>query len=117
LAALYAILRQNSAAKVKVKPVIPVEEPLPDPPVSIVENDPVLKIRSAFEQGDYQRFYRELNEVINAWLKKKYGADGEGNWQQTLISKGVSKEIVIQIESLKYDAAMAMYTPFVMDKK
>ena len=114
---LYAILRQNSTGKVKAKPVIRVEAPEPDPVVPIVDNDPVLKIRSAFEQGDYQLFYRELNKVINEWLKKKYGADGEGKWQQTLISEGVSKEIVMQIESLKYDAAMAMYTPFVMDKK
>jgi len=114
---LYAILRQNSVGKVKAKPVVKVVEPLPDPAISIVENDPVLKIRSAFEQGDYQRFYRELNKVINEWLKKKYGADGEGNWQQALIAAGVSNEIVMQIESLKYDAGMAMYTPFVMDKK
>ena len=114
---LYAILRQNSAGKVKPKPVVKVVEPLPDPAISIVDNDPVLKIRSAFEQGDYQRFYRELNKVINEWLKKKYGADGEGNWQQALIAAGVSNEIVMQIESLKYDAGMAMYTPFVMDKK
>ncbi len=115
---LYLILKQNE----KAESVASEKVALPDlpgdavPPV-IAEDDPVLKIRSAFEQGDYHQFYRLLDKVIDDWMKKKFNADVTGNWQENLRQNGVDESMIEQINLLKNDAAMAIYTPFIMDRK
>jgi hypothetical protein len=50
-------------------------------------------------------------------MRKKYSVDFSGNWEKDLAAKGVKEEMIESIRSLKEDAALAMYTPFVMESK
>jgi hypothetical protein len=85
--------------------------------VTLEEDDPAEMIKKAFEEGDYHQFYRQLDIVIDTWMKKKFNADASGNWQETLRQNGVEEAVIFQLEILKKDAVMAMYTPFIMDRK
>jgi hypothetical protein len=82
-----------------------------------IERDPLEHIREAFENGDSRQFYRQLGFVINDCLRKKYKVEDPGNWESVLIRTGVDPETISTIRVLKEDAAMAMYTPFVMESK
>jgi hypothetical protein len=116
---LYLILLQYGVKKPKLsyKPVTDKEELKTPFSESEAVEDPVLIIKNAFEQNDYQQFYSQLNRVLDEWMMKKYRADASGNWQQALLQNGVDAKLIDQIESLKKDAELAMYTPFVMDSK
>ena len=116
---LYLILRgnDNAAGPAVEKNTGPADLTAPAEIQAPGEKDPVEKIRYAFEQGDYHQFYRQLNKVIDDWMIKKFNADVSGNWQETLQLNGVENAVINQIEVLKKDAAMAMYTPFIMDSK
>ena len=115
---LYLILHYNDKADLTAKESdkdikVLTETAIPE----VVEEDPVFKIKSAFEQGDYHQFYRLLDKVIDDWMKKKFNADISGNWHETLRQHGVEEDVIEQIDLLKKDAAMAIYTPFIMDRK
>ena len=117
---LYLLLVQSRAQT----PVIPAingpaenEKNAEEGSFPIAENDPVKKIREAFDKSDYRQFYKFLDLVIDEWLMKKYRAEGTSNWQLTLSKNGVDPSVIRQVENLKNDAALAMYTPFVMESK
>ncbi len=116
---LYLILRGNDKPVVKnTEMVAAAEEKAPEEiPAEMEKEDSAEQIKKAFEEGDYHRFYRQLDMVIDEWMKKKYKADPTGNWQETLQKNGVEESIIRQLEGLKNDAAIAMYTPFIMDRK
>jgi hypothetical protein len=115
---LYLILKQNDkAGSVASEKVTGIDQPGDAVPPVIAEDDPVLKIRFAFEQGDYHQFYRLLDKVIDDWMKKKFNVDITGHWQDNLRQNGVAETVIEQINMLKNDAAMAIYTPFIMDRK
>jgi len=116
---LFLILRGNQSPDVKIIEKVPdtIEKSEGTEAESLVEDDLAEKIKSAFEHGDYHQFYRQLEIVIDKWLKKKFNADGSGNWQETLRQNEVEDAIIKQLEALKRDAAMANYTPFIMDRK
>ena len=116
---LFLILRGNDKPDIKITEKVPdtIEKINAAEVETLVEEDPAEKIKNAFEQGDYHQFYRQLNIVIDNWMKKKYNADTTGNWQETLRQNGVDEDIINQLEGLKRDAAMANYTPFIMDRK
>jgi hypothetical protein len=116
---LFLILRGNDKPDIKITEKVPdtIEKINAAELETMVEDDPAEKIKNAFEQGDYHQFYRQLNIVIDNWMKKKYNADSTGNWQETLRQNGVDEDIINQLEGLKRDAAMANYTPFIMDRK
>lgn len=82
-----------------------------------IDRDPLEHIREAFENGDSREFYRHLGFVINDCLRKKYKVEDPGNWESVLKRTGVDPETISTIRVLKEDAAMAMYTPFVMESK
>ncbi len=117
---LYLILRQNHNVN-----VVPDKSPLRQVATAAdqqlqpetKEEDLLRQIKMAFEQGDYHLFYKQVNNVINEWMQKKYGANASGNWENTLQMAGVDSELIRQIAALKKDAAMAIYTPFIMDRK
>ncbi|HSF45542.1 MAG TPA: BatD family protein [Chitinophagaceae bacterium] len=79
--------------------------------------DPMDGIRAAFENGDSRQFYRALAVIMDDCMRKKYNVDFNGNWEKELAAKGVSDDMIESIRSLKEDAALAMYTPFVMESK
>lgn len=81
------------------------------------ESDPLEHIREAFEKGDSRQFYHQLGFVINDCLRKKYKVEDPGNWESALVKTGVDPETISIIRGLKQDAAMARYTPFVMESK
>lgn len=117
---LFLILRQNNA--LNINPVDQLAGPQQDNITPVVgqeinEGDTLGLIKMAFDQGDYHQFYRQLTIVIDQWMYKKYGADPSTNWQNSLQSAGVDNESINQIASLKNSAAIAMYTPFIMDRK
>ena len=116
---LYLILRgnDNAAGPASEKNTSQADLTVTAETQAVVEDDPMEKIRSAFEEGDYHQFYRQLNMVIDDWMIKKFNADVSGDWQETLQLNGVENAVINQIAVLKKDAAMAMYTPFIMDSK
>jgi hypothetical protein len=116
---LFLILRGNDNPDVKILEKVPdtIEKINTTEAETLVESDPAEKIRNAFEQGDYHQFYRQLEIVIDKWLKKQFNADASGNWQETLRQNGVEAATIDRLEALKRDAAMANYTPFIMDRK
>ena len=116
---LYLILRGNDKPRIKpAEKISAVAEQMETAETATVEeNDPAEMIKKAFEQGDYHQFYRQLDMVIDSWMKKKFNADASGNWQETLRQNGVEEGVIFQLEILKRDAAMAIYTPFIVDRK
>ncbi len=81
------------------------------------ENTTLDNIRAAFEKGDTRQFYQELGYIINDCLKKKYNVEDHAGWETALVQKGVDEDMIATIRSMKEDAALAMYTPFVMESK
>lgn len=81
------------------------------------ETDPMVGIREAFEKGDPRQFYKQLGLIMDDCMRKKYKVDFAGNWEKELESKGVDPDMIADIRTLKEDAALAMYTPFVMESK
>jgi hypothetical protein len=81
------------------------------------EADPMDSIRDAFEKGDPRQFYKQLGVIMDSCMRKKYNVDFSGNWEKELRLQGVDEEMIVDIRSLKEDAALAMYTPFVMESK
>jgi hypothetical protein len=81
------------------------------------QSDPMDSIRDAFEKGDPRQFYKQLGLIMDDCMRKKYNVDFAGNWEKELVSKGVDPDLITDIRSLKEDAALAMYTPFVMESK
>jgi len=79
--------------------------------------DPLEHIREAFEKGDSRQFYQQLGFVINDCLRKKYRVEDPADWESALMRTGVDPEMISTIRALKEDAALAMYTPFVMESK
>jgi hypothetical protein len=110
---VYLLMRRN------IKPTSP--RPVPaeinGTRVKEIERDPLEHIREAFEKGDSRQFYRQLGFVINDCLRKKYNVRDPDDWESVLVKTGVDAEMITAIRALKEDAAMAMYTPFVMESK
>lgn len=111
---LYILLKRASGPAA-VKPAVKADEA--QPVIVPEKKDPLERIRLAFEQGNTQDFYRQLAVVINDCMKSKYQVDGNGNWEQALAQKGVPTELIMEIRTLKADAELAMYTPFVVEGK
>lgn len=108
---LYILLKRAESHK-------PVPSNTDEARVDVLQkNDPLEKIRHAFDTGDTKAFYHQLVIVIDDCLMKKYQADGRLNWEQVLAQKGVDRQLIDDIAALKEDAELAMYTPFVMEAK
>ena len=110
---IYILMRRTYLRSAKTPPTVIL------PAVEIPEKnaDPMDGIRTAFEKGDSRNFYRELSVIMDDCMRKKYSVDFSGNWEKDLAAKGVKEEMIESIRSLKEDAALAMYTPFVMESK
>jgi hypothetical protein len=110
---IYILMRRTYLRSAKTQPAVIL------PAVEIPEKkaDPMDSIRTAFENGDSRQFYREMSVIMDDCMRKKYHVDFNGNWEKELASKGVNAEMIESIRSLKEDAALAMYTPFVMESK
>lgn len=115
---LFLILKYNDnpQTKIDIKPTEQLEQLNSTESLQKID-DPITSLKNAFESGDYHLFYRQLNMVIDEWLVKKYKANPSGDWQQTLRNSRVDESTIDEIIRLKNDAAMAMYTPFIMDRK
>jgi hypothetical protein len=99
------------------KPTTPKPEADHKPIIPEKATDPMDGIRAAFDKGDSRQFYRELSVIMDDCMRKKYNVDFSGNWETELAAKGVEPAMIESIRSLKEDAALAMYTPFVMESK
>lgn len=110
---VYLLMRRN----IKPSSPRPVPAEITGTPAKEIERDPLEHIREAFEKGDSRQFYRQLGFVINDCLRKKYNVRDPDEWESELVKTGVDAEMITAIRALKEDAAMAMYTPFVMESK
>jgi hypothetical protein len=110
---VYLLMRRN------IKHASPrsVTDEMAGMPEKEVERDPLEHIREAFEKGDSRQFYRQLGFVINDCLRKKYNVRNVDEWESVLVKTGIDADMITAIRALKEDAAMAMYTPFVMESK
>jgi len=110
---LYILLHRGSTRPGAPKPVPP---QVPQAAADVVQ-DPLENIRRAFESGDSYQFYMQLGIVIEDCMRRKYGVDDRGNWENGLLQKGVDPVVIDSIRELKKDTALAMYTPFVMESR
>jgi hypothetical protein len=90
---------------------------VPAAPAMRGKEDALLGIRKAFEEGNSYLFYQQLGMVINECMRNRYQVRDFDNWEQVLRQKGVAEEMIQNIRQLKEDAALAMYTPFVMESR
>ncbi len=112
---IYILIRRTYQKPAVQSPssVIPVTEPV----IGADEEDPMNSIRDAFEKGDPREFYRQLGMIMDDCMRRKYKVDFSGNWEKELLANGVDPDMISEIRLLKEDAALAMYTPFVMESK
>jgi hypothetical protein len=110
---LYILLRRGSARPAASAPQAVVQPEI----VTEKEKDPLENIREAFEAGDSFQFYKQLGIVMEDCMRKKYKVEDMGNWETTLLQKGVDPSVIESIRELRQDAALAMYTPFVMESR
>jgi BatD DUF11 like domain len=110
---IYILMRRTYQKTAAGNPadIVPVSEMMEK------QSDPMDSIRDAFEKGNPRQFYKQLGLIMDDCMRKKYNVDFAGNWEKELVSKGVDPDLITDIRSLKEDAALAMYTPFVMESK
>ncbi|HLO82676.1 MAG TPA: BatD family protein [Chitinophagaceae bacterium] len=112
---IYILLRRTYQKPAVQKPATVI--PATEPSENATEADPMNSIREAFEKGDPKEFYSQLGLIMGDCMRKKYKVDFSGNWEKELLAKGVDPDMISDIRSLKEDATLAMYTPFVMESK
>lgn len=112
---IYLLMRRMHLRTQRV--VKAARQEIPAPVVVPGREDTLSGIRKAFEEGNSYLFYKQLGMVINECMSNKYQVKDFGNWEHVLKQKGVEEEMIQTIRQLKEDAALAMYTPFVMESK